>query len=118
MSRKKITVRVKPHKSHSKKGKVEHVKGYSYKRKDLGRPGKGPKKIKIKHPKDLKKVGYDPDHKASSRRRALAKAVKKYGYAATVRKLNAVRNLTHRSDPKHSRIYSSDIKFLQEKYRR
>ena len=112
-----ITVHVKPHKSHSKKGKVIHVKGYSYKKKDLGKPGhqKGP--IHIKHQKDLKKYGYDPDKSPLARHRALLKCVKAYGYARTIDKLNAIQVLTKNTEPKYSRIYRSDKNWLREHFK-
>jgi len=41
--------------------------------------------IKITHPGSLKSLGYDPDYPASKRRKALVKAVRKYGYATVIR---------------------------------
>ncbi|MGQ4834530.1 MAG: hypothetical protein ACP6IS_11635 [Candidatus Asgardarchaeia archaeon] len=74
--------------------------------------------IKIKRPGSLKKIGYDPDHSKHARHIALGKAVKRYGYGTTVRKLNAIRVLTKRRDRKHSRIYEQDLKWLQKKYKK
>jgi len=125
--RRKLTVRrkgyyVKPT-TYKRKGKLIHRKGYwvkptTYKIRDRGRPGRGPKKIKISRPGSLKKLGYDPDIKAAQRRKALRKAVKRYGYKSTISKLVAVRNLTKNTDRKRSKIYRSDIRYLQREFGR
>lgn len=80
--------------------------------------GRRRRKIKIRRPGSLKKLGYDPDYSRHARHIALGKAVRKYGYGTTVRKLNAVRVLTKRKDKKHSRIYEQDLKWLQKRYKR
>lgn len=64
----------------------------------------------------LTKVGYSAEKKASTRRRALNKAVKKYGKLSTLRKVNAVAVLTKRRAPSTSKAFKSDVKFLQKKY--
>ncbi|MCD6255198.1 MAG: hypothetical protein J7J44_02875 [Deltaproteobacteria bacterium] len=79
---------------------------------------KGNRLIKIRNPRGLEKYGYDPDFKASTRRRALKKLVEKEGYATAIRRLNAVRVLTRNTLPKYSRIYESDMKWLQREYGR
>ena len=86
------------------------------KRRKSGRTCGGP--ICIEHPGSLKKYGYDPNYPESVRHTALKKAVKVYGYAEVVRKLNAVRTLTKNTLPKYSRIYDKDLKWLQKIYGR
>lgn len=92
---------------------MRHRSGMSYKS-GITFNRQGP--IKILHPGTLHSVGYDPDYKEAQRHRALGKAVKKYGYAETVRKLNAVRVLTKNSNQKYSKIYEKDLKWLRKKY--
>lgn len=64
----------------------------------------------------MKKVGYNVTAKASTRRRAVDKAVKKYGKLSTLRKLNAVAVYTRRTSPVKSRKFKSDVKYVQKKY--
>ena len=64
----------------------------------------------------MKKVGYSVNAKASTRRRAVDKAVKKYGKLSTLRKLNAVAVYTRRTSPVKSRKFKSDVKYVQKKY--
>jgi len=42
----------------------------------------------VRHPGTLKAVGYNLEEGASKRREALIKAIKKYGYTETVRKVS------------------------------
>jgi len=64
----------------------------------------------------LTDLGYHPSRKATSRHRALSKAVKKYGKTSTLRKVNAVAVLTKRRAPLTSRKYRADVKYLQKRY--
>ena len=64
----------------------------------------------------MKKVGYSVTAKASTRRRAVDKAVKKYGKLSTLRKLNAVAVYTRRTSPVKSRKFKADVKYVQKKY--
>lgn len=64
----------------------------------------------------MKKVGYSVSAKASTRRRAVDKAVKRYGKLSTLRKLNAVAVYTRRTSPVKSRKFKSDVKYIQKKY--
>ena len=64
----------------------------------------------------MKKVGYSVSARASTRRRAVDKAVKKYGKLSTLRKLNAVAVYTRRTSPVKSRKFKSDVKYVQKKY--
>ena len=61
-------------------------------------------------------VGYKVAARATSRHRAVDKAVKKYGKLSTLRKLNAVAVYTRRTSPVKSRKFKSDVKYVQKKY--
>lgn len=74
-------------------------------------PGIGPLKEG-----DLTRLGYKATLKATSRRRAVDKAVKKYGKVSALRKLNAVAVYTKRRSPARSRTFKSDVRYVQKKY--
>ena len=109
-----ITVHVKPHKSHSKTGKVEHVKGYSYKKKDLGKPGKGKKVIPIEHEDALTKLGYSTKKSGKARHRALKKAARKYGGHTVWHMLHAQVVLRKNTQPRNRRIFRADRDWVKE----
>lgn len=62
----------------------------------------------------LKKVGYSVSASKTRRHAAVKRAVKKYGRASTIRKLNAVAVYTRRRSPMTSRTFRSDMKFAQK----
>ena len=62
----------------------------------------------------LKKVGYSASASATRRHAAVKRAVKKYGRASTIRKLNAVAVYTRKRAPKTSRKFKADMKFAQK----
>ena len=64
----------------------------------------------------MTRMGYNVTAKAKSRRRAVDRAVKKYGKLSTLRKLNAVAVYTRRTSPVKSRKFKSDVKYIQKKY--
>lgn len=64
----------------------------------------------------MKKMGYSVTAKASTRHKAVDRAVKKYGKLSTLRKLNAVAVYTRRRSPVKSRKFNSDVKYVQKKY--
>jgi hypothetical protein len=82
-----------------------------WRRMHYGAPGIGKLKTGL-----LKKVGYDVSSSRTRRHSAVNKAVKKYGKASTIRKLNAVSVYTRRTSPKKSRTFRSDMKYVQTKY--
>lgn len=61
----------------------------------------------------LTKVGYSVTAPVSRRRAAVKAAVKKYGRASTIRKLNAVAVYTRKSSPTKSRAFKKDMKYAQ-----
>ena len=58
----------------------------------------------------LKKVGYSVSASKTRRHAAVKRAVKKYGRASTIRKLNAVAVYTRRRSPMPSRTFRSAMK--------
>ena len=64
---------------------------------------------------DLVLVGYDVSAPADTRHRAINRAIKRYGKASTLRKLNAVRVYTRRTAPTKSRTFTSDVHYVQKK---
>lgn len=100
-----------------KAAKVKSTRVPPAKIRDVGAPGKGPKLIDMKDTRDLKRFGYTFSKSAESRRRAASKSVNKNGYAWTIRRLNAVRNLSHRTNPLVAKKAVSDMKYLKQKYR-
>ena len=62
-----------------RKAKWVTRKGYTAKRKDVGKPGRGKKVIKKIERGKLKKFGYSTSKSTQARHKALAKAVKAYG---------------------------------------
>ena len=82
---------------------------------DLGLPGKGPKLIgKLKKGK-LIKYGYRSALSDIARHRSLGKAIKSKGKGVTIRRLNAIRTLTKNTNPKISKIYDQDLRWVQNK---
>jgi hypothetical protein len=63
---------------------------------------------------DLKAVGYSVGAKTSTRRKAVDRAVKRYGKTSTIRKLNAVAVYTRRTSPTKSRMFKADMKYVQK----
>jgi hypothetical protein len=64
----------------------------------------------------LRSLGYDHSDAAATRHAALDKAVRRYGRNSTVRKLNAIATYTKRTIPSASRIYKTDMHYVQKKY--
>ncbi len=75
-------------------------------------PGKG-----ITHPGSLTHLGYQEHEKPLARRRALGKAVRRFGYAKTQEKLTALKVLNKRTNPEFERVLQSDQTWLRQKYR-
>ena len=63
----------------------------------------------------LTKYGYHVRDSKESRRKALNKSLKKYGYSCLIKKLNAVKILSKNASPSNSKIYAQDIRYLQKK---
>ena len=92
-------------------------KGYVALRKDLGKPGIGPKLIEIKKPGSLKKHGYSVKKSAQARHEALNKAIKAFGALSVARKIQAQIALRKRTQPEARKIFEDDLAWLKENYK-
>jgi len=113
--KRKIKVRVKAT-TYRRNGKIIHRRAYTYRRKDLGKPGRGPKIIPIEKGK-LSKFGYSTKKSERARHAALNKAVKEYGTLSVYRMLNAQVILRKRTQPKARKIFEADRNWIAQKYR-
>jgi hypothetical protein len=95
-------------------GRTPKTKTRTHKRKGKGK-GKTRRLIKITKQGDLKKYGYSQivDLTQEEREDALRKAIKAYGSLTVLKKVNAIRVLTKRTNPKLSKILGEDVKFIQ-----
>ena len=62
----------------------------------------------------LTKYGYSVSGSENERHSALKKALKAYGYSSVIKKLNSVKLLTKNTNPKNSKIYGKDLKWVQK----
>jgi len=111
-----ITVHVKPTRF-KRGGKLIARRGYTYKKLDLGKPGKGPKLIVIKEKGALTGVGYSTKKSEAARRRALVKAVDRYGALSVFKKLNAQYVFRKNYDPKTARIFEADRDWVRSQFK-
>ena len=127
MARKKLTVRRKGYKRKAftaKRGKKRYrvkaakVKPGVYKIRDLGAPGRGKKYIPRLKKGTLKEQGYSLSESTAARRKALAKDVRKRGYARTRGSLWALVQLFKRTKPSYSSKARTDFNWLVKKYRK
>ena len=102
-----LTVRVKPARSR---------KGYTYKKKDIGLPGRGPRIIPVEKGK-LSKFGYSTKKSDQARRAALKKAVDEYGSLSVFRKLNAMVIMRKRTQPKARAVFEEDRDWVREQFK-
>ena len=110
-----IKVRVKAT-TYKRNGKTIRRKAYTYERKDVGKPGKGPKVIPIEKGK-LSKFGYSTKKSERARHAALNKAVEEYGALSVYRALNAQVILRKRTQPEAREIFEADRDRIAEKYK-
>lgn len=85
-----------------------------YKTVDRGAPGRTPVSKRWFKPMG-KLYGWTKDGSVSARREALGKSVRHDGYATTVRRLNALRNVS--TDRKTDRVAKEDMNWLKRRYR-
>ncbi len=83
-----------PYTYRRKDGKIIHVRRHyvpptTYRKRDVGAPGKGPKKIPIKERGALTRFGYSIHKSTRARRAALRKAIEEYGALKVWRRLHA-----------------------------
>ena len=122
MARKKIRVRRKGYwrkaytRSDGARVKKTWVPPTTFEIKDRGRPGRGPKTIKIKSEGALGGPGY-AEKSAVKRHAALRRSVKRDGYARTARRLAAIRGLGKRTMSQHDRqIFERDQRWLKKTF--
>lgn len=65
---------------------------------------------------DLISLGYSHTKPTETRHEAIDKAVKKYGRASTIRKLNAIATYSKRTAPTRALVYKRDMHYVQKKY--
>lgn len=83
--------------------------------KDRGSKGKGPKTLpKPSKDASLSKYGYRVHKKASTRRRSLKRASKRYGTLPVLRRLNLITNYT--ADEENKKKMRSDVEFMKKTY--
>lgn len=120
MTRKKLTIHRKGYtrKAYTRKDgtrvKATHVPPTTFKRKDVGAPGRGKKVIKVE-PGKLTKYGYSTSKSAKERRRALKKAINAYGSTAVWRMLNAQVIFRKRTDG-NKKKFEADRDWVKEQY--
>jgi len=92
-------------------------RAYTAVRRDLGKPGIGPRLIEFTKPGSLRKHGYSASKSEQARRRALGKAIKDYGALSVSRKLQALVTLRKRTQPKMREIFENDLAWVRENYK-
>jgi len=92
-------------------------KGYVATRKDIGKPGIGPKLIKIKKTGSLTKHGYSIKKSAQARHEALTKAIKAFGALSVFRRLMAQVTLRKRTQPKAREVFQEDADWVRSNYK-
>jgi len=96
---------------------TSHRKGYVATRKDLGKPGIGPKLIEIKRTGSLTKHGYSIKKSVQARHEALNKAIKDFGALSVFRKLMAQATLRKRTYPKARKVFEEDAGWVRSNYK-
>jgi len=97
------------------KVKATRVPATTYKIKDVGAPGRGPKLIEIKRKDILKKAGYSIYKPAEERHKALRKVDKQVGSIALFRMLQAQVILRKRiQQPKQRAIFEADRNWVEK----
>lgn len=90
------------------------VPATTYKIKDRGVPGRGPKVIPYIRKGLLGKYGYNAKKPAAIRRKALVRSAKVNGYQVPIDQLIAVRTLNKRTNPSISNVFNSDILWMRK----
>ena len=83
---------------------------------DVGKVGHGPYTLpKIENQGALGKYGYSLDKSATSRRKSLKKASKKYGTLEVLRRTNLIRNYS-KAVPSNYKKLSADVNYMKSLY--
>ena len=85
---------------------------------DKGLPGKGPQLISIIEKDVLGVFGYSVYKSKADRHKALKKAIKKKGHFAVIKRLTALANLMHRTNPKASKAFKTDQEAVSKMYKK
>ena len=93
---------------------TKHRNGYTATRRDLGKPGIGPKMIPITKKGSLKKYGYSTDKTMGPRHEALEKAIRKYSPLSVFRKLNAQVTLRKTTQPAARHVFAADAEWVRQ----
>jgi hypothetical protein len=81
--------------------------------KDRGKKGKGPKTLpKISSKISLGDFGYELKYSFEKRKKALKKAIKKYGLVKIIKRISLIRNYS-KSVIKNYNKYSRDLEYLK-----
>lgn len=114
----------RPKASRTRKSPTRKSVGRPSKKTTRSRPRKSPKKasrsrrpVRIKISKDgaLSSLGYSSNNSERSRHIALNKAIKDYGYISVIRKLNALAVLNKNKNPRLSKIFRDDQRWVSAK---
>lgn len=70
--------------------------------------------IKISHPGSLKDLGYHLSDSTTLRDAALKKILKKYGFASSIRKLNAIATLFKTTEPRYHAKLQRDMNHIRK----
>jgi hypothetical protein len=86
--------------------------------KDLGRPGRGPKKIGPLRKGELAKFGYSYKYGENERHKALRQAVDEFGALGVYRKLDAVAKLSESNPGAHkaSEVFTTDRNWVKSRF--
>lgn len=122
MARKKLKVRRKGYwrkaytRSDGVRVKRTWVPATTFMVADRGKPGRGPKTIKIRSEGALGGPGY-AEKSARARHAELRKSVRRDGYARTARRIAAIRGLGKRTmSRKDLQTFEADQKWLRDQY--
>ena len=136
MTRKKLTI---PATDYPVKGKTIHRKGWtdrfghyhppsdyhreaqtihrkSYKKQDLGAPGRGPKLIEIKGTMKIGGREYHTSLPEAERHSILRALIERYGIAKVWRRLHAMVNMRKREQPEQRKIFEKDRDWVAETF--
>lgn len=119
MGKLKIHRRAHPRRSFRKRNGTyiqrTHVRAATFDIEDRGAPGRGSKVIKITKPGALKELGYSAFASAEQRRKALEKAVAKYGERSVIGMLQAQAVFRKRTDGL-AKVFASDRTWVAKSY--
>ena len=114
--RKKRSPSRRKKRSHSRQRKKSRSPSRQRKKRSPSRRRKksrSPVRIKIKRKGELTSLGYRMKKSPSERHKALAKAVRKYGYSGVMKKINALYVFNKNQRPYLAKIAQNDKQYLK-----